>query len=123
VNTDDATRTAAPENDLLIAGSQSHAPVACTLPPDQLNARRGELLPGLAARAKSRARIADGYQLEFEATGDVLHAIASVIAAERDCCRFLRFQVTVERDDGAIRLDVTGPAGTTQFLGGLLDRG
>jgi hypothetical protein len=61
--------------------------------------------------------------LEFEATGDVLHAIASVIAAERHCCRFLRFQVTVEPDDGAIRLDVTAPAGTTQLLGDLLDRG
>jgi hypothetical protein len=91
--------------------SQSHAPVACTLLPDQLNARRAELLPGLAARAKSCARIADGYRLEFAATDDLFHAIASVVAAERHCCRFLRF------------LDVTGRAGTTQLLDDLLDRG
>jgi hypothetical protein len=123
VNPDDATRSVAPENELVAEGSQSHAPVACTLLPDQLNTRRAELLPGLAARAKSCARIADGYQLKFEATGDVLHAIASVIAAERLCCRFLGFQVTVEPDDGPIRLDVSGPAGTTQLLGDLLDRG
>jgi len=77
----------------------------------------------LAVRAKSCARIADGYRLEFEATDELLHAIASVIAAERHCCRFLRFQVTVEPDDGPIRLDITGPAGTTQLLDDVLDRG
>jgi hypothetical protein len=103
-------------------GSQSHAPVTCTLLPDQLNARRAELLPGLAARVKSCARIGDGYRLEFAATDELLHAIASVIAAERRCCRFLRFQVTVEPDDGPIRLDVTGPAGITQLLDHVLDR-
>jgi hypothetical protein len=32
-------------------------------------------------------------RLEFEATEELLHAIASVIAAERHCCRFLRFQL------------------------------
>jgi hypothetical protein len=69
------------------------------------------------------ARIADGYRLEFEATDELLHAIASFIAAERHCCRFLRFQITVEPDDGPIRLDITGPAGTTQLLDDVLDRG
>ena len=106
------TRTKRTETDL---------PIVCTLLPDQLNARAAELLPGLAARAKSRERIDGGYRFEFGATSEILRAIGSTIDAERQCCRFLRFQIIVEPDDGPVRLDVTGPAGATEFLSGLLE--
>jgi hypothetical protein len=43
-----------------------------------------------------------------------------MIDAERRCCRFLRFVVTVEPGDDSICLEVTGPAGTREFLDGLL---
>ena len=45
-----------------------------------------------------------------------------MIDAERQCCRFLRFQVTVERDEGPIVLDVTGPPGTREFLAAIINR-
>ena len=43
-------------------------------------------------------------------------AIVEMIDAERQCCRFLRFRLTVEPDGDSILLDVTGPAGTKEFL-------
>ncbi|HEX7088393.1 MAG TPA: hypothetical protein VF198_18685 [Vicinamibacterales bacterium] len=91
-------------------------PIACTLGPGELAAGRDGLLPGLIAKARAVEPLADGLRLQFEATGDTLSAATRVIDAERQCCRFLRFQLTVEQDGGPITLDVTGPAGTREFL-------
>jgi hypothetical protein len=46
----------------------------------------------------------------------VLTAIAETINAERQCCRFLRFVVTVESGGGPLWLEITGPHGTPAFL-------
>ena len=97
-------------------------PIVCTLLPGQLNARVMELLPGVARRARSRAEIDGGCRFEFAATSESLRAIVEMIDAERQCCRFLRFRLTVEPDGASIELDVTGPSGTQQFLAALIDR-
>jgi hypothetical protein len=36
-------------------------------------------------------------------------------------CRFLRFTITVEPDEGAVILDLTGPPGTREFVAALLE--
>ena len=97
------------------------APIACSLSTDELGARRVQLLPGLAAAATRIDDLTDGYRLTFAPTSGVLETIARVIDAERQCCRFLRFQLTCEQDAAPITLDVTGPAGTRGFLEELLD--
>ena len=96
-------------------------PIVCTLNPDTARTRRAALLPGLLARAVERFELPAGYRVQFAANGDILSAIAQTLDAERQCCRFLRFQVTVEPDGGPIWVDLTGPAGTREFLAALLD--
>ena len=96
-------------------------PVACTLSPAALKARKANLLKALLDRADERRELPDGYRLRFAAEGDMLSEIARTVDAERQCCRFLRFTVTVEPDDGPITLDLTGPAGTREFLAAMLD--
>ena len=54
------------------------------------------------------------------AAKDTLALIANVVEAERQCCRFLRFGIQVEPDDGPVYLDLTGPPGTREFLAGVL---
>ena len=98
----------------------STPPIACTLTPGQLNGCRDHLLPGLVTRAQRSETISDGYRLTFEATSDTLQAIASTIERERQCCQFLRFQLTIEPAGGPIILDLTGPDGTREFVRDLL---
>ena len=91
-------------------------PIACRLTPGDLSARRAQLLPGLVARATTREALPGGWRFVFASDSDTLQAIATVIDSERQCCRFLRFQLTVEPSGGPITLDVTGPDGTREFL-------
>ena len=91
-------------------------PIACTLTPGELSARRDGLLPALVARARAVEPIADGLRLRFDPTTESLEAAMRVIDAERQCCRFLRFQLTVEQGGAPMTLEVTGPPGTREFL-------
>ena len=99
----------------------SDLPIACTLTPAALKARREGLLAELLRRADTHEELRGGHRLQFAATDDLLPTIARTIDAERQCCRFLRFRITVEPDGGPIALELTGPSGTREFLSALLD--
>jgi hypothetical protein len=95
-------------------------PILCTLTPQTLATRRAELLSGLVRRAEAVEDLADGYRLRFAPSDETLAAIASTIAAERLCCRFLRFEMTVEPDGGPLFLSVRAPEGARDFLAALI---
>ena len=93
-------------------------PIVCTLSPETLRTRRDDLT-ALVRRAEASDEIPGGMRFRFAATGDVLLTLARVVDAERQCCRFLRFAITVEPDGGPISLELTGPDGTRDFVAGL----
>jgi hypothetical protein len=96
-------------------------PIACTLSPDALRARRARLLDDLLRRAERRDDLPNGVRLSFAAAGETLAALAEAVNAERHCCRFLRFAILVEPDGGPIVLELTGPPGTREFLAALFE--
>ena|SRR5919109_2652775 len=95
-------------------------PIACSLSPADRQQRGADLLPGLVAQAVERLPVANGYRWQFAAADGLLATIGRVIDGERRCCRFLRFVVSAEADQGAVLLEVTGPEGTRDFLDQLM---
>ena len=95
-------------------------PIACTLSQAELATRRHELLPALLGRANSQETIPGGFRWSFTETRGLLNDIASIIEAERRCCRFLRFRLTLEPDGGPLWMEVTGSEGTQEFLHSVL---
>jgi hypothetical protein len=70
---------------------------------------------------KTLPRSAADVVLSFDANRETLSLIAQMIEAERRCCQFLRFHLTVEPSCGPISLELTGPPGTQAFLDALLE--
>jgi hypothetical protein len=91
-------------------------PIACALDAAELAARRDGLLPGLAAHAVGREVLADGLRWRFAPSRDLLELVVRVVDAERQCCPFLRFDLTVDPGGGPMWLAVTGPSGTQDLL-------
>ena len=91
-------------------------PLACTLTSPELRAQRAQVLAFLRRHCRDAHSLQHGYRLRFDADPDVLVEIASLIDVERQCCAFLCFQLTVEPADGPVWLELTGPAGTREFL-------
>jgi hypothetical protein len=75
----------------------------------------------LVRRTVRREDLTDGLRLEFAPSGDTIALIARAVEAERHCCRFLRFGITVEPDGGPVFLELTGPAGTREFVSALIE--
>jgi hypothetical protein len=97
------------------------APIVCSLTPAALAARRAGLLTDLRRRADACEDRPTGRRLRFRAEADTLAAIARAVDAERHCCRFLRFDISVEPDGGPIWLELSGPPGTREFLAALFE--
>ncbi len=98
----------------------SSQPIACSLTPAEIDHNRDSLLPGLAEKANARERLPSGFRFRFTSSAALLTEIGGVLGAEHACCRFLRFELTVEPAGGPVTLDVTGPRGTVEFLESLL---
>jgi hypothetical protein len=96
-------------------------PIVCTLTPDALRARREGLLSDLMRQAESHDKLPEGLRLRFAATDERLSTITRAVEAERHCCRFLRFGITVEPDGGPIFVELSGPPGTRDFVKSLLE--
>ena len=112
---------APPHDRITLGAAVPDLPIFCTLTPDALRTRREGLLRDLLRQADAREDLPAGLRLRFAPSSETLSTIARAVDAERHCCRFLRFTITIEPDGGPIVLELTGPEGTREFVGALLE--
>ena len=91
-------------------------PIACTLSDSELRERRETVLQKVRSAVSDVKEIENGYAYEFASGGELIMELAHLIELEHHCCPFLKFQLTIEPGEGAVRLDLTGPEGTRDFL-------
>jgi hypothetical protein len=96
-------------------------PVACTLAERELAERRAGLLTELRRHRQEARWLSDGVALRFPSRPSVMSVLAEFVRLESQCCPFLRFQLTVEPGGGPVWLELSGPAGTCDFLAGELE--
>jgi hypothetical protein len=89
------------------------------LSPNEARARVEDLLPGLLDLASERRELSTGYRYLFENEPGLVSRIATVVEQERQCCRSLRFQITLQPNGGPIAVDVSGPEASRAFLAAL----
>jgi hypothetical protein len=91
-------------------------PVACTLSERELAERRAGLLQDLRRHREGVRWLPDGAACRYAPGHDVVASLAEFLRLESQCCAFLRFRLTIEPAGGPIWLELTGPAGTREFL-------
>jgi len=91
-------------------------PIACTLSDAEMRERRETVLRKVRSAVSDVKEIENGYAFEFASGGDVIMELAHLIDLEHRCCPFLKFQLTIEPGAAVVRLDLTGPEGTKDFL-------
>src|SRR5882672_12885241 len=94
------------------------APIACRM--DALTreerTRRAELFGKLAAAVNQVREQPDGFGLTLSKNPDIWMTAAEFITLERRCCPFLTFALTIEAEDGAMSMSLTGRPGVKEFL-------
>lgn len=92
-------------------------PIACSLTAHDLDARRADLVRLADDALRSRSVIDGGERLVFTADDDTARRLATVVAAEAECCPFLHMEL--RREETAVVLEVTGPPGAQPIIGEL----
>lgn len=96
-------------------------PIACSLTAPELQRRRAEVLQKVRAAALEVKEKDDGFAYRFPSDQSLLVQLFELIQFEHQCCPFLKFTLTVEGGDGPIRLELSGPPGTKEFLNTILE--
>lgn len=96
-----------------ISAEPGQPPVACTLGAAELGERTGQWRR-LATKVTGREGIPNGLRLAFPPDAALAAEIATLAAAEQDCCAFLDF--TLHLTATALELTVLGPEGTEPLL-------
>jgi len=89
-------------------------PIACTLTSAALQERRRTVLQKVRSAVVETVELENGYA--YSIPGEWFEEVAKLIDLERQCCPFLTFTMTVAGNNGPIRLELTGPEGTKEFL-------
>ncbi|HEV3037669.1 MAG TPA: hypothetical protein VHA33_07790 [Candidatus Angelobacter sp.] len=91
-------------------------PIACSLSDAELRKREASLLAQFKSSVIATEELPDGFAFHIPAEGKWIIAVAELIAAERECCRFLTFELTVEPNLGPVILRITGPPDAKAFV-------
>lgn len=100
----------------MITAVKKEKEVACKLTSPELQKRKTEVITLLKANVIERKEITNGYQYTFKGSDKMLDDLVSFIKAERACCGFFTFKLSVEDVDTNIILTMTGPEGAKEFI-------
>ena len=95
-------------------------PVACTLSSAELREREATLFAQFKWLVTAREGIDEGYSFRLPGDRECLALVARILSAERECCPFLKFELTAEPNQGPLTLRITGPIGAKEVIKTLL---
>jgi hypothetical protein len=93
-----------------------NTPVACSLTTPELREREATLLAQFRSQVVETEELSQGFAFRLPGERGSIRLAAELIAAERECCPFLAFELAALPNVGPVILRVTGNAGTKQFL-------
>lgn len=96
--------------------SAQDLPVACSLSDAELRQREQKLLAQFRAVVTAIEELPEGYAFTLPGDERSIALAAELIAAERECCLFLTFELLARPNQGPVILRVTGLDGAKEFV-------
>ena len=100
---------------------ENNQAIACSLTDVQLQQRRKAELSEAKSAIIAVKETENGFVYEFDSSIERIAALANLVNLEHQCCPFLTFRIAVEPGDRPVSLEISGPAGTKEFLAALFE--
>ena len=91
-------------------------PIACSLTTGELRNREATLLALFRSAVLEIKELQHGFAFRLPGDRKSVGLLAELIVAERECCPFLKFEISVLPKMGPVIVRVVGSAGTKEFL-------
>lgn len=88
--------------------------MACKLTSPELRERKSTAIASLQSKIKNKVELSNGFKYQFEASDEVLDELITFIKAERLCCDFFAFDLSIRENNAW--LSITGPDGAKEFI-------
>jgi hypothetical protein len=92
------------------------AKLSCKLTTPELLERKRTVIAELKSLVRERNEVENGVQYKFESSDKLIDLVSNFIKTERLCCDFFDFNLDVAADTGFMRLTLSGPDGTKEFI-------
>ncbi len=90
--------------------------VACKLTTPELQERKRTVIADLKNSLIEKVETKNGIKYKFESTDEMIDRVTTFIKAERLCCDFFDFSLSVAAETGFMWLELSGPDGTKEFI-------
>jgi len=90
--------------------------ITCKLTTPELRQRKATVLASLKQQVLEKQELDNGYAYRFSGSDKLLDELTEFIKTERECCDFFIFGLSVSGDKSEAWLELTGPAGTKDFI-------
>jgi hypothetical protein len=94
----------------------ANTPIACSLTTLEFRDREATIFAQFRCAVIETEELEEGYAFRLPGDSKSIKLIAELIVAERQCCRFLAFEIAVLPNMGPVIVRAIGPAGTKEFL-------
>ena len=96
--------------------SSGDTPIACSLVTADFRDREAKLLRRFRSAVLDVEELPDGYSFRLPGDGKWIMLVAELMAAERECCPFVTFEMAAMPNHGAVIVRVSGPEGAKEFV-------
>jgi hypothetical protein len=90
--------------------------LACQLTSPDLVKRKQMVLDGLRRQIHESLETANGFVYKFNGGDGIIDQLAEFIKAERQCCPFFTFTLTIGKESEGVWLELAGPPGAKEFI-------
>lgn len=90
--------------------------LACQLTSPELVKRKQTVLAELRRQILESKETANGFVCKFKGGDGIIDQLSEFIKAERQCCPFFTFTLTIGKESKGVCLELTGPEGAKEFI-------
>ena len=90
--------------------------LVCHLTSPELTRRKQEVIAVLKKQVLESKETAHGFAYQFRDSDDILDQLSEFIKAERQCCPFFTFTLTLGQGSEGVWLELAGPEGAKEFI-------
>jgi hypothetical protein len=93
-----------------------NTPIACSLTTPEFRDREATILAEFRSGVMETDELQEGYVFRLPGDARWIRLVAELMVAERECCPFLAFEMSLVPHAGSMMVRVTGHAGTKEFM-------
>lgn len=92
------------------------AALVCSLTDEEFRKHKETVIASLKKQVLEKKELDNGYAFRFKGDAKTLKEVNAFVDAERQCCEFFTFDLSVSVDESEAWLSMTGPEGVKDFI-------